>query len=164
MVDFFYVSENDRGNLCLKPPPTQEGELAEETRPGDRRNLRGVSLYAGVLILQKRLAELEAICLTAQVPSAKVNGSRSQPASLKRRTRADRVPFGWRLDPRDGKRLVPDRDEQTTIRRAQILAAAGHSLRESCRQLDKEGRGRRGKKWEGSHSVLAGILRRSKSI
>jgi hypothetical protein len=160
----FYVSEDHRGNLCLKYPPSRDGEFAEEIRPGDKRDLRGVSINAALLILQQRLAEVEALCLTTQVPSAKVGTIRSQPTSLKRRTRADRIPFGWRLDPRNDKRLLPDREEQATIRRAQFLAAAGVSLRESCRQLDNEGRGRRGKKWEGAHSVLRDILQRNKTV
>ncbi|MGA7701322.1 MAG: recombinase family protein, partial [Thermoguttaceae bacterium] len=80
----------------------------------------------------------------------------------KRRGRVDRLPFGWRLHPHDNKKLLPDREEQETIRRAQFLAAAGVSLREICRRLDQEGRGRRGKKWEGSHSVLRTILLRNK--
>jgi hypothetical protein len=158
MREWYDAARDEHGRLSIRVPRSDPDALKEELRKAD---IKGITAWAAILLLQDRVAELEAICLTAQVPSAKVNGSRSQPASLKRRTRADRVPFGWRLDPRDGKRLVPDRDEQTTIRRAQFLAAAGHSLRETCRQLDKEGRGRRGKKWEGSHSVLAGILRRA---
>jgi hypothetical protein len=76
--------------------------------------------------------------------------------------RADRVPFGWRLDPHDNKKLLPDREEQETIRRAQFLAAAGQSLREVCRRLDQEGRGRRGKRWQNAHSVLRVVLLRNK--
>lgn len=161
MADFFDVSEDERGNLSLKPPPSLEAELANELRPGDRRNLRGVSVYAGVLVLQERLAALEALCFATQAPSAKANGTSSRP-SLRRRTRADRCPFGWRPDPRDDKRLVPDTHEQTTIRRAQFLAAAGLSLREVCRRLDQEGRTRRGKSWANAHSVLGGILHRNR--
>ena len=123
-----------------------------------------MSLYAGVLILQARLAEVEAICLTAGIPSAKVKGARSQPATIKRTGRADRLPFGWRLDPHDDKKLLPDREEQETIRRAQFLAAAGQSLREVCRRLDQEGRDRRGKRWQNAHSVLGPILRREGQI
>jgi hypothetical protein len=108
------------------------------------------------------LAEVESTCFTSSIPTAKVNGTGSQPTAIKRTGRADRLPFGWRLHPQDNKRLLLDREEQATIRRAQFLAAAGVSLREICRRLDQEGRGRRGKKWEGSHSILGAILLRNK--
>ncbi|MFZ1933944.1 MAG: recombinase family protein [Thermoguttaceae bacterium] len=133
--------------------------MAEEIRRNDTYNL---SPYAGLLILEDRLAKVESICLTASIPTAKVKGDRSQPTAIKRIGRVDRLRFGWRLDPHDDKRLLPDREEQETIRRAQFLAAADLSLREICRRLDQEGRGRRGKKWEGSHSVLRTILLRNK--
>jgi len=129
-----------------------------------RSDLRGVSACAGLLILQTRLAELESICLTAGIPTAKVNGTRSQPRAIKRMGRTDRRPFGWRPDPHDGRKLLPDSEEQKTIRRAQFLAAARLSLREVCRRLDREGRGRRGKKWEASHSILGAILRREARV
>ncbi len=133
--------------------------MAEEIRRNDTYNL---SPYAGLLILEDRLAKVESICLTASIPTAKVKGDRSQPTAIKRIGRVDRLRFGWRLDPHDDKRLLPDREEQETIRRAQFLAAAGVSLREICRRLDQEGRGRRGKTWEGSHSILGTILLRNK--
>jgi hypothetical protein len=153
------VSQNDCGSYSLKAPPGRERELAEEIR---RSDFYALSPYAGLLILQDRIAALESICLTASIPTAKVKGDRSQPTAIKRRGRIDRLPFGWRLDPHDNKRLLPDREEGETIRRAQFLAAAGVSLREVCRLLDQECRGRRGKKWEGSHSVLRTILLRNK--
>jgi hypothetical protein len=162
MLTCLDVFKNDRGSLSLKAPPGREGELAEEIRRSDFYNL---SPYAGLLILQARLAELEAICFTASIPTAKVTGTRSQPRAIKRRGRADRVRFGWRLDSHDNKKLLPDPEEQATIRRAQFLAAARLSLREVCRRLDQEGRGRRGKKkWEGSHSILGAILRREARV
>ncbi len=159
MLSTLDVSKNDRGSYSLKAPPSREGELAEEIRRNDRFNL---SPFAGLLILQDRIAALESICLTASIPTAKVKGDRSQPTAIKRTGRVDRLPFGWRLDPHDNKRLLPDREEGETVRRAQFLAAAGVSLREVCRRLDQEGRGRRGKKWEGSHSILGTILLRNK--
>jgi hypothetical protein len=159
MLSCLDVLKNDRGGYSLKAPPGRERELAEEIR---RSDFYALSPYAGLLILQDRLAALESICLTASIPTAKVNGTGSQPTAIKRRGRVDRLPFGWRLDPHDNKRLLPDREEQETIRRAQFLAAAGGGLREICRRLDQEGRGRRGKKWEGSHSILGTILLRNK--
>jgi hypothetical protein len=159
MLSCLDVLKNDRGTYSLKAPPGREGELAEEIRRSDFYSL---SPYAGLLILQARIAALESICLTASIPTAKVNGSGSQPTAIKRTGRVDRLPFGWRLYPHDNKKLLPDREEGETIRRAQFLAAAGSSLREICRRLDQEGRGRRGKKWERSHSVLRTILLRNK--
>jgi hypothetical protein len=161
MLTCLDVFKNDRGSFSLKAPPGREGELAEEIRKSARYNL---SPYAGLLILQARLAEVEAICFTPSIPTAKVNGTGSQPRAIKRMGRADRVPFGWRLDPHDNKKLLPDREEQETIRRAQFLVAADLGLREVCRRLDQEGRGRRGKKWEGSHSILGAILRREARV
>ncbi|MFZ1937121.1 MAG: recombinase family protein [Thermoguttaceae bacterium] len=159
MLSCLDVLKNDRGGYSLKAPPGRERELAEEIRSNEFRNL---SPFAGLLILQARLEEVESICLTASIPTAKVKGDRSQPTAIKRTGRIDRLPFGWRLHPHDNKKLLPDREEQETIRRAQFLAAAGVSLREICRRLDQEGRGRRGKKWEGSHSILGTILLRNK--
>ncbi len=159
MPDWFDIAKDDHGTISLKVPPSQEQDLAEVMR---RSDLRGLPLFAAMLVLQDRLAALEAICLTASIPTAKLGGDRSQPTAIKRTGRVDRLPFGWRLDPHDNKKLLPDREEQETIRRAQFLAAAGLSLREVCRRLDQEGRGRRGKKWQGSHSVLRTILLRNK--
>ncbi len=157
-MQWFDVAKDDRGTI-LKVPPSQEQDLAEVMR---RSDLSGLPLFAAILVLQDRLAALESICLTASIPTAKLGGDRSQPTAIRRRTRADRVPFGWKLDARDNKKLIPDRQEQETIRRAQFLARAGLSLREVCRRLDQEGRGRRGKKWQGGHSVLTSVLRRNK--
>ena len=162
MNDFFDISKDQWGNLVLKVPPYQQAALAEEMREGDRRDLRGVSVYAGLFILQTRIAALESICLTARIPSAKVNSTGNQPTTIKRMGRVDRLPFGWRLHPQDDKKLVPDKEEQKTIRQAQFLRAKGLSLREICRRLDQEGRPRRGKRWENGHSVLMGVLLRNK--
>ena len=64
MLSTLDVSKDDRGSYSLKAPPGREGELAEEIRRSDTYNL---SPYAGLLILQARLAELESICLTASI-------------------------------------------------------------------------------------------------
>ena len=157
MPEWFDIAKDDRGTISLKVPPSAESYVAEQMR---RIDYQGVTVYTALLVLQARLAALEAICLTASIPTAKVKGDRTQPTTIRRLGRADRLPFGWRLHPQNNKKLVPDREEQETIRRAQFLRAAGLSLREICRRLDQEGRGRRGKKWEGSHSVLGTILRR----
>jgi len=159
MPDWFDLAKDDQGAISLKVPPNLESYVAEQMRRSDDQ---GVAVYTGLLILQARLAEVESICLTARIPSAKVNGTRSQPTSIKRTGRADRLPFGWKLDPRNDKRLLPDREEQKTICRARFLRAAGLSLREICRRLDQEGRPRRGKRWENGHSVLRGVLAANK--
>ena len=106
MNDFFDVAKDQGGNLVLKSATYQQAALAEEMREGDQRHLRGVSPYAGLLILQARLAEVESICLTASIPTAKVKGDRSQPTAIKRMGRVDRLPFGWRLDPHDNKKTA----------------------------------------------------------
>jgi hypothetical protein len=66
------------------------------------------------------------------------------------------------MAPRDGKKLVPDSEEQKTICRAQFLRAAGLSFREVCQRLDQESRPRRGKRWENGYGVLRGVLLRNK--
>jgi hypothetical protein len=96
MADFLDVAKDQWGNVTLRMPPSQEEDLAKAMR---RADLSGLPLYAALLVLQTRLAALESICLTASIPSAKVSGARSQPTSLKRRTRPDRLPFGCRLHP-----------------------------------------------------------------
>ena len=75
--------------------------------------------------------------------------------------RRDRVPFGWKLDRRDDKKLVPDWDEQETIRYAQAAEAKGMGLRAICRYLDAMGRKRRGKRWAGAHGLIRAILERA---
>ena len=156
MPEWFDVAKDDQGTISLKVPPSTEHYVAEQMR---RSDCQGVTVYTGLLILQTRLAALESI---ASIPTAKLGGDRSQPTTIKRRGRADRLLFGWRLHPQDNKKLVPDSEEQKTIRRAQVLAAAGLSFREVCRRLDQEGRGRRGKLWTGAHSVLRAVLLRNK--
>jgi hypothetical protein len=109
------------------------------------------------------LAALESILGPSEVGSVAGRGNAGQAprTAIKRMGRVDRCRFGWRPDPRNNAKLLPDREEQETIGRARLLAAAGLSLREICRRLDRQGRPRRGKRWENAHGVLRGILRRS---
>jgi hypothetical protein len=102
--------------------------------------------------LCQRVASLEA-CLAKRI--------RPKANPAQRMGRRDRVPFGWKLDRRDDKKLVPDWDEQETIRYAQAAAAKGLGLRAICRYLDAMGRKRRGKRWLGAHGLIRTVLERA---
>jgi len=160
MPEWFDIAKDDQGTVALKVPPNVESYVAEQMR---RSDYQGVTLYTGLLILQKRLAALEAICSHGEVGSVAGRGNAGQAprTAIKRMGRVDRCRFGWRPDPNNNAKLLPDREERETIGRARLLAAAGLSLREICRRLDQQGRGRRGKKWENAHSVLRAILHRN---
>ncbi len=104
---FHLARPNDRGVATLNVPPTYEADLAEEIR---RSDFRGVDMYAAILILQERIAALEAIPRVTEVASASgkpTAGQASKP--IERLGRLDRCRFGYRPDPRDNKRLVPDK-------------------------------------------------------
>jgi hypothetical protein len=163
MPEWFDVTKDDRGTISLKVPPDTESYVAEQMRRCDDQ---GLHVYTAVIVLQTRLAALESILGPGEVGSV---AGRATPAKLqaprtaiKRMGRVDRCRVGWRPDPRNNAKLLPDREEQETIGRARLLAAAGLSLREICRRLDQQGRDRRGKKWQNAHSVLGEILRRDK--
>jgi hypothetical protein len=161
MPEWFDVAKNDQGTIALKVPPREESYVAEQMR---RSDYQGVTVYTGLLILQTRLAALESICGHGEVGSVAGRGNADHAArtAIKRMGRVDRCRFGWRPDPRNNAKLLPDREEQETIGRARLLAATGLSLREVCRRLDQEGRGRRGKRWQNAHSVLRVVLLRNK--
>jgi hypothetical protein len=185
MAAWFGVSQDDR----LKVQSGYESEVNGQIRLGRHK---GVPSYAAIIMLQnqiagledrivalqgqieshhdaaisaveERVATLESIPRVTEVGSAggRVNAGQA-PTAIKRMGRADRPPFGWRLHPRDDKKLLPDREEQDTIHQARLLRSYGLSLREVCRRLDQQGRGRRGKKWEESHSILRAILLHNK--
>jgi hypothetical protein len=160
MLNYFDVAKpDDRGIVSLKVPFNAEADLAEEFR---RADLRGLSFGAAIVILQRRIAALESIC-HGGVDSAggRSNAGQVRRTAIKRMGRVDRCRFGWRPDPRNNAKLLPDREEQETIGRARLLAATGLSLLEICRRLDQQGRDRRGKKWSpGGHGVLRAILAR----
>jgi hypothetical protein len=159
MPEWFDVAKDDQGTISLKVPPNVASYVAEQMR---KSNNQGVAVYTGLLILQTRLAALESICGSREVGSAMGNAGQAPRTAIKRMGRVDRCRFGWRPDPRNNARLLPDREEQDTIGRARLLAAAKLSLREICRRLDQQGRDRRGKTWQNAHSVLRGILLRNK--
>jgi len=81
----------------------------------------------------------------------------------RRMTRVDRIPFGWRLDPANKKRIVEDEKEQETIRVIAEAAAEGLSTKDLCQYLDGVGLLRRGKSWKNGRKVLERILRCLKS-
>jgi hypothetical protein len=78
-----------------------------------------------------------------------------------RKSRRDRVPFGWKVDRRDDKKLVPDWNERETIN---LVIDANKRKRMGpraiCRYLDARCRKRRGKRWVGAHSLIRTILAR----
>ena len=80
MPDWFDIAKDDQGTISLKVPPNAESYVAEQMR---RINDQGVTVYTGLLILQARLAEVESICLTASIPTAKL-GTRKIEVSQRR--------------------------------------------------------------------------------
>ena len=182
MPAWFDVSQDG----CLKVQSGHESEVDEQIRLGRRK---GVLSYAAIIMLQNQIAGLERriVALQGQIEShhdvanravedrvaalevavaalesSGVPRTKYKVERTRRLTRKDRVRFGSRVSPSDEKRLVIDAEEQRTIRLAKDFAAQGAGLRENCRRLDQLGRGRRGKKWEGGHSVLRDILLRHK--
>ena len=104
--------------------------------------------------LCQRVAALEARVMPRKRPSARDF----------RLTRPDRTRYGWKVDPRDSARLVPDPAEQE-----QIVRICGLSLRQGlgpraiCRYLDAHGSKRRGGRWVGHHSTVRSILERNRA-
>ncbi len=158
MLDWFYLCKDGQGNASLKVPPNLEAQLAEEFRRAN--DIRGVGLGAAIVVLQRRIAALESQNRPGPPESTRPQPAKGKLSAGKRLGRRDRCRFGYRVSRSDDTKLLPDVEEQETIRLAHVEAARGMSLREICRRLDGLGRGRRGKKWEGSHSVLRVILRR----
>jgi DNA invertase Pin-like site-specific DNA recombinase len=77
-------------------------------------------------------------------------------ATGRRMTRADRCPYGWRVDPAAADRLAEDAEEQAVIVRIRQERDKGHSLRDIARSLDRAGLQCRGGRWE--HSTVRSIL------
>jgi hypothetical protein len=78
-----------------------------ESGPPESHTLTMTDLCQRVAALEVRLA-----------PRIKPKANPGQ-----RRGRRDRVPFGWKVDRRDDHKLVPDWDEQETIRHVQAARA-----------------------------------------
>ncbi len=126
MADYYFdVWKDDFGNLNLKIPPKLQGQCQEEFRSCGQR---GLLVYYAVFALQsrldqleKRLISVESIPRVTEIASATdtVNGVQPPLSPLKRMGRADLCRFGYRPDPRNNAKLLPDKEEQATIRRAQ---------------------------------------------
>jgi len=68
------------------------------------------------------------------------------------------LPYGKRIDPSDGARLVKDFDEIATIAMIVQFYREGLSLRTIAEELDRRGIPSRGQKWR--HGLVSTILRR----
>ena len=79
-------------------------------------------------------------------------------ANGRRMTRADRIPYGWRLDPADPDRLVEDIGEQAAIAIIRQERKAGRGLRAIARGLDLARIDCRGRLW--THTTVRSILKR----
>ncbi|MBI1372708.1 MAG: recombinase family protein [Phycisphaera sp.] len=89
---------------------------------------------------------------------------RTKAAMAYKRSRDERTsrftPYGYTLDV-DGKRLLPDPDEQQVIRKMTQMRQRGQTYRTICRNLEKQGvRSKRGKgRW--SPTVVRKIIQRA---
>jgi hypothetical protein len=103
------------------------------------------------------LSEMDRMVRNAATSSGML---RNQYDRFRRMGRADRCPFGYAPDPKDGTRLIELPDEQLTLQLMRDAAAKGMGAREICRYLDKQNRDRRGKRWEGAAGIVMTILKR----
>ena len=78
----------------------------------------------------------------------------------RRMTHPDKIPFGWRADPRDSKRIVMDDDEQELLVLIKRLADDGLSPRKICKILDDHKIPRRGKSWAKGYMVVDRLIKR----
>lgn len=72
------------------------------------------------------------------------------------------TPYGWKVDPENGKLLAEDQGEQEVIKRVLDLAALGMSARSICRTLDAEGVPCRAARWY--HAAIDRIIARDKRL
>jgi site-specific DNA recombinase len=72
--------------------------------------------------------------------------------------RAGQIPYGWRLA-EDGKTLLKNDEEQGVISLVRNSSTKGHSLREICRELAREGYRPIGKQWHPK--TISSILKRA---
>lgn len=108
-----------------------------------------------IFTLFSALAQLEREQIQERTSSAMLKHQ----ANGRRMTRADRCPFGWRIDPTDPTRLSVAPEEQATIARIRQAHKNGGGLREIARSLDRAGIDCRGGRW--SHTTIRSILRRA---
>ncbi len=96
----------------------------------------------------------------------RVIAARTKAAMLRHQKNGRRMgsvpPFGWKADPDDPKRLVPDVDEQVSIERMQRLREQGLSLNAICHALEAEGRRPRSATW--TRQLVSRALKRGGSI
>lgn len=111
-----------------------------------------------IFTLFSALAQLEREQIQERTSSAMLKHQ----ASGRRMTRADRCPYGWRIDPNDETRLAIAPEEQATIARIRQAHKNGGGLREIARSLDRAGIDCRGGRW--SHTTIRSILRRARQL
>lgn len=88
------------------------------------------------------------------------NSMRYHQSNGRRMGRRDRCPFGFRASSVNPEALERDEKEQAVIAQIVHLRATGESWRSICEILDREGIRRRGKTWDGAHSLVARIASR----
>ena len=104
-----------------------------------------------IFTLFSALAQLEREQIAERTSSAMLRHQ----AKGRRMTRADRCPFGWRIDPVDQTRLIEDGEEQGTIKRIRQAHQNGGGLREIARSLERAGISCRQGSW--SHTTIRSI-------
>jgi DNA invertase Pin-like site-specific DNA recombinase len=107
-----------------------------------------------IFTLFSALAQLEREQIAERTSAAMLRHQ----AKGRRMTRADRCPYGWKVDPRQPERLAEDDAEQAVIARIRQERQKSMSLREIAASLDRTGVRCRGRRWE--HSAIRSILRR----
>jgi DNA invertase Pin-like site-specific DNA recombinase len=108
-----------------------------------------------IFTLFSALAQLE----REQIAERTSNAMLRHQANGRRMTRADRCPYGWRVDPAAPDRLIEDAKEQAIIVRIKQDRQRGLRPRAIARALDADGIDCRGHRWH--HSAVRSILRRA---
>ena len=70
------------------------------------------------------------------------NAMRALQRGGRRMTAAERVPYGWRVDEQDPKRMVPDERERAVVERIRALRQGGRSYGAIARELNADERTR----------------------
>jgi DNA invertase Pin-like site-specific DNA recombinase len=79
-------------------------------------------------------------------------------AKKARGERVGQVPYGFKLDPRDGRRIIEDEVEQVAIRAALALRREGRSVRAIADELERLAYRSRGRRW--NKSTVGRLLQR----
>ena len=125
-------------------------ETADEFDPEAPEDHMMQTMLSGV-------AEYERMLVVARARAA----SPCRRAPGRRRSRLDKIPYGFQADPTDPALIVPNPSEQETIAAAIAYRAANPDATPYAvgRHLDSIGRFRReGKSWHNAHRLLAKIL------